>query len=307
MVKTAPIALFVYNRLSHTEQTIQALNRNYLSSDSDLYIFSDAPKEDTDHHSVSQVRNYIHSITGFKSIHIIERTHNMGLANSIIDGVTTIVNRYGRVIVLEDDLVTNAYFLQYMNDGLEMYENESKVASIHGYIYPLQNAHELPDTFFIRGADCWGWATWKRAWDVFEADGELLLTKLNENEKLRYLFNFNDTENYILMLEQQILGINNSWAVRWYASTFLEGMKTLYPARTLIKNIGLDNTGTHCGQTGKFNSEYWENYTGLHKISICESREAREKIQLFFRPKRKKILEKILFKLKQKFLKHKIR
>ncbi|MDD4082332.1 MAG: glycosyltransferase [Sphaerochaetaceae bacterium] len=155
----APIVLFVYSRLDHTKRTVEALKNNLLADESNLIIFSDAPKNEKSKKAVEEVRKYIHSIKGFKSVKIIERKNNVGLANSIIDGVTKVVNKYGKIIVLEDDLVTSKYFLNFMNDSLELYKNESKVISISGYTYPVGG---LAETFFIKGTDCWGWATWKR-------------------------------------------------------------------------------------------------------------------------------------------------
>ena len=174
----APIVLFIYNRPWHTQQTVETLQKNELANESELFIYSDAAKNEQASESVNAVREYIKTINGFKEITIILRDKNWGLADSIIDGVTKIVNEYGRIIVLEDDLVTSPYFLKFMNEGLTMYENEDKVASIHGYIYPIDN---LPNTFFIKGADCWGWATWKRAWDVFEPNGQKILDELKSS------------------------------------------------------------------------------------------------------------------------------
>ena len=146
----APIVLFVYNRPWHTAQTVEALQKNTLADKSELFIYSDAAKNSEVALYVKKVREYIRNISGFRKVTIMEREKNWGLANSIIDGVTTIVNKYGKIIVLEDDLVTSPYFLRFMNEALEMYENEESVASIHGYIYPIEG---LPETFFIRGAD----------------------------------------------------------------------------------------------------------------------------------------------------------
>ena len=148
-----PIILFVYNRPWHTRQTVKALQKNELAGRSDLFIFSDGPKDEQTEKAVQKVREYIHTIDGFQTVTIREREENWGLANSIIDGVTQIVNEYGRVIVLEDDLMTSPFFLRYMNDALNLYECEEKVISIHGYIYPL--SEKLPSTFFLRGTDYW--------------------------------------------------------------------------------------------------------------------------------------------------------
>jgi hypothetical protein len=139
---------------------------------------------------------------------VIERNRNWGLAESIIDGVTRVVNEFGRVIVVEDDLVTSIYFLQYMNEVLNLYEKEEKVASIHGYVYPIDG---LPETFFLRGADCWGWATWKDKWALFEPDGTKLLDELKKR-KLTKRFDFNGSYPFSLMLANQVSGKNDSWA-----------------------------------------------------------------------------------------------
>ena len=174
--KFAPIALFTYCRPWHTQKTVEALLANHESSETDLYIFSDAPKNEKAIEGVLNTRKYIHTITGFKNVHIIEREKNWGLANSLIDGISKIVNEYGKVIVVEDDIVASPFFLQYMNEGLELYKNDNKVASIHAYVYPTQK--KLPETFFIQGADCWGWATWKRAWDIFNSNTQELLDEI---------------------------------------------------------------------------------------------------------------------------------
>jgi hypothetical protein len=276
----APIVLFTYDRLWHTKQTVEALQNNLYAEESNLFIFSDGPKTDKDEPKVKEVREYLKAIKGFKNIEIIERDKNWGLANNIIDAVTKIVNEYGRIIVLEDDIITSPYFLKYMNEALEMYESEEKVASIHGYVYPLPYPEKLPETFFIRGADCWGWATWKRAWKYFESDGCKLLMKLKERNELD-LFDFNGTYLYSKMLRDQVKGKNDSWAIRWYASAFLNDMLTLYPKKSLVKNIGLDNSGTHCELSKAFDVDIIE-HINLYKIPIEENKEARRQFEIYF-------------------------
>ncbi|ETK09663.1 hypothetical protein T231_08720 [Tannerella sp. oral taxon BU063 isolate Cell 6/7/9] len=152
MMRLAPIVLFTYNRPVHTRQTIDALLKNEYASESDLIIFSDAPKNCVAEDGVRQTRAYLREITGFRSIKLIERAENMGLAANIIDGVTQVVNEYGRIIVLEDDLLTSPFFLKYMNEALSMYEDANEVISVHGYIFPIKR--KLPESFFIRGTDC---------------------------------------------------------------------------------------------------------------------------------------------------------
>jgi hypothetical protein len=274
------MVLFVYNRPWHTRQTIKALQKNELADRSDLFIYSDSPKNEQTEKAVKKVREYIHTIDGFKTITIREREKNLGLAGSIIDGVTAIVNEYGRLIVLEDDLVTSPFFLRYMNDALILYENEEKVISIHGYIYPL--SEKLPSTFFLRGADCWGWATWKRGWDLFEEDGQKLLNELEE-KKLTRLLDFNRTYNYTQMLRDQIAGKNDSWAVRWLVSAFLRERLTLYPGISLIRNIGLDGIGTHCGTSDAFDVKIAQEPISVQPIDIVENAKAKKIIEDYFR------------------------
>lgn len=276
----APIVLFVYNRLWHTRQTIEALQRNELARESELFIYSDGPRPGVEE-KVKEVREYLKTIQGFKSLTIIERDKNVGLANNIIEGVTNIVNKYGRIIVLEDDMVTSSGFLTYMNEGLQLYANEERVASIHGYIYPVKHPEKLPETFFIRGADCWGWATWTRAWRYFEPDGQKLLDELKKR-KLTKEFDFGGAFPYTTMLKDQIQGKNNSWAIRWHASIFLRDMLTLYPRYSLVQNIGMDNSGTHCGTIHVFDTSLVSHIV-VKKIEVKESFLARKSIKNYLR------------------------
>lgn len=245
----APITLFVYNRLSHTQQTVEALQKNELAKCSDLFIFADGAKSQESIAAVNDVREYIKTIGGFKSVNIVERDENFGLANSIIHGVTKLCNKYGKVIVVEDDLVTSPFFLRYMNDALDIYVNEPSVASIHGYWYTVDR--EMPETFFLRGASCWGWATWSHAWNIFQEDGQKLLDEL-KNKRLTRSFDLDGTMNYTKMLKDQIKGKNNSWAIRWHASTFLANKLQLSPGSSLVRNIGFDGSGTHSGESDAF-------------------------------------------------------
>ena len=160
MSEYAPIALFTYCRLANTIETIECLKKNKEAQFSDLIIFSDAPKNEKAAEGVKRTREYLHTIEGFRTVEIVERSKNLGLANSIVDGVTKVVNKYGKIIVLEDDLSVSQYFLQYMNEGLDRYEKRDDIISIHGYIYP--HKYSLAEAVLVKGADCWGWATWNR-------------------------------------------------------------------------------------------------------------------------------------------------
>lgn len=240
----APIALFVYARPDHTRRTIEALRRNALAEASDLIIFSDAPRRAEMAAAVDAVRTYVRALDGFKSVRIVERERNMGLAASIVSGVSSVCEAHGRVIILEDDLVTSPFFLSYMNDALDFYADAPRVAAISGFHPPFQK--QLPETFFQRDAECWGWATWKRAWAKFNPDGPALLAELKRRGLLK-MFDQDGSYPYVRMLEEQIASRNDSWAVRWRASVILSDMLSLYPGAPLVCNIGLDGSGTHGG------------------------------------------------------------
>ena len=240
----APIALFVYNRPVHTQRTLQALTQNTLASDSDLYIFSDGAKTQKDLHQINKVREIIKMASGFKSIKIIERTTNYGLANSIIDGVTNLITQHGRIIVFEDDLISSPHTLQYFNEALSKYESEEKVMHIGAYMYPIKTDN-LPETFFYRAATSWGWATWTRAWKYFEPDINQLIKQFDK-AKIQ-TFSIEGKMNYWKQIQEFKRGKNNSWAIRWYASLFLRGGLTLNPSQSFIHNIGHDGTGVHSG------------------------------------------------------------
>jgi hypothetical protein len=250
-VKTAPVLVFVYNRPYHTYLTLSALAQNELAADTELVVISDHYKNPDQKENVEAVRKVVQRISGFKKVTLIERETNWGLSKSIISGVTETVNEYGSVIVLEDDLVTSPFFLRFMNEALHKFEQHEEVISIHGYCYPVKEM--LPETFFLKGADCWGWATWKRGWDLFEADGTKLSDQLKQTDSINE-FDFNGNYKYYKMLQDQISGKNDSWAIRWYASAFLKNKLTLYPGKSMIHNIGFDNSGTHSRLDTHYNS-----------------------------------------------------
>ena len=252
MNNTAPIILLVYNRLSHTQKVVDALKENLLSKDSELYIYADAAKDTAAADKVNQLRSYLPGITGFKSVHIRLRENNLGVDENTIQAVTEVINIHGKAIVLEDDLLTSPWFLKYMNDGLEFYERQDRVASIHGYVYPVHQ--ELKEVFFLKGADCWGWATWKRAWDFFEPDGAKLMDKIAA-QGLQKEFDFDNTYPYFQALKDQAAGNTTHWDIRWYASAFLAEKLTLYPGKSLVTNIGHDASGTHCGHSTDYDVE----------------------------------------------------
>jgi len=282
MKNLAPIAIFTYNRLDFLKILIQSLKKNSLSRNSTIYFFSDNWKEESDKKKVLEVRNFIKKISGFKKIIIILRDKNFGLAKNVISGIDFVLKYNKKIIVLEDDLELSKNFLKYVNNGLDIYRNNKKVASIHGWSYPISFKKYIPDYFFIRGADCWGWGTWKRAWKKFNPDGKELVNKI-KRKNLKKLFNFNNSFNYFKMLEDQVLQKNNSWAIRWHASIFLENMYTLYPKISLVKNNGT-KYGTHSNfdilNLGK--NFTVEKYKSILKKQVKEDGVVMKQIQCFY-------------------------
>lgn len=246
----APIALFVYNRPQHTERTLKFLTQNELAEESRLFVFSDGPKSATEEENVFEVRALLKNIDGFKSVEIIERKENIGLANSIITGVNKLIKDYKQVIVFEDDLITSPYTLTYFNNALTRYQNEDKVMHIGAYMYNLKDT-QLPETFFYRAATSWGWATWDRAWQHFEPNIDTLMAQFNKSGKTA--FSIEHTMNFWKQMLDFKHGRNNSWAIRWYASIFLKGGLTLNPSHSLVNNIGHDGTGIHSGINDIYN------------------------------------------------------
>jgi hypothetical protein len=243
----APILLFVYKRPTHTKRTLEALSENILANDSILYIYADGLKTDApeeDRLLLNEVRQIIQERKWCKEVHIIESGHNKGLANSIIEGVTQQVNEYGKVIVLEDDLVTAKGFLKYMNDALVKYQTQLSVMQVCGYQFPI-GAPTGESSFFLPITASWGWATWQRAWQHFdpEATG---YQELKTNPELSRKFDLNGTIRYTDMLISQMeRGNISSWAIRWWWTVFKSDGISLFPDKSLVKNIGFGDEATH--------------------------------------------------------------
>ncbi|MDI7174415.1 glycosyltransferase [Leptospira santarosai] len=299
-MKLAPIALFAYNRPEHTRRTLDSLSKNDNADQSELFVFCDGPKPDSNTDKIKEVRSIAKNAIGFKKVTVYEREINVGLAQSVISGVTELVAKSGKIVVLEDDMITSRYFLTYLNFGLEYYENINQVVSIHAYRLPLNT--KTPETYFLRGADCWGWATWKRGWDLFESDGKKLLDGLI-SENLTYEFDMQGSYPYTQMLKDQIIGRNDSWAIRWYASAFLKNKLTLYPARSLVLNIGLDASGTHCDTTNEYDVDLSLSPIRIEKIKIEENAKVRNLYRDYFRKLNRSSLRNRIFDRAKRFLK----
>lgn len=278
-MKLAPIVIFCYNRVLHLQQTVNALLLNEEAVNSDLIIYSDGSRSEKDDAAIKAVRSYVHQISGFASVKVVERPFNFGLAKNVIEGVTEIVNQYGSIIVLEDDAESGPYFLRFMNEGLTRYADNNDVACLCGYIYPLKK--KVPDAFFLYGADCTAWATWKDQWALFEPDGQKILNAI-ERQNSSWRFEFDGSYPYVQMLKDQITGKNNSWAIRWYGSAFIHNKLTLYPGKPLIRDIGWDNSGDNCEVNESFNVELCVDPISLDGIKVVHSKQGYNAFRDFF-------------------------
>jgi GT2 family glycosyltransferase len=241
----APIVLFTYNRLWHTTQTIEALQKNELASQSDLFIYSDGVKDNDSNSIIHELRKYLKTITGFKSITIIERDKNWGLADSIIDGVTEIVNKFGKIIVLEDDIITSPYFLKFMNNSLDFHENKSKVWHVSGWNYPI-DPDSLPSTIAIPIMNCWGWGTWATNWKFFSKNPIAEYNLLIKNRSLQMKFDIDNSINNWKQIKLNHQNKINTWAIYWHATIFKNQGLCINPTISLTQNIGFDNSATNC-------------------------------------------------------------
>lgn len=264
----APIALFTYSRADHTKRAVESLLQNAEAKDSELFVFSDGPKTPTKAAAVQENRDYIHTITGFKSVTIIERETNWGLANSLIAGISEVINKYEKMIVVEDDLVLSPFFLQFMNEGLEKYIDDERVGAISGFVYPVQA--DLPENFFLRYFNCWGWAIWKRSWELLNTDTKYLLRKMRLRKDK---FDIGGAGCYGNLYCQKV-GLVDSWWVRLYASLFLAGKLTLHPGKSLTSNEGFDGSGTHSGKTNTNVVTLSQEKVPIIDIPVSESEEA---------------------------------
>jgi hypothetical protein len=278
-VRTAPVIVFAHRRADHLRRCVDSLRANPDAEHTDLTFFCDAARHIEDRPGVAAVRAYVESVDGFRSVRCLQHSSNLGLARSVIEGVTQSLTEHDRLIVLEDDLVVSPHFLRYMNDALHLYAHEPRVASVHGYVYPV--SQPLPETFFLRGADCWGWGTWRSAWSAFEPDGRKLLAELKRRRVTRD-FDFGHRFPYTGMLEDQIAGRNSSWAILWHASCYLMDRLTLYPGRSLVQNIGNDGCGTHAEHSEHFSRAAFDGPINVRSIALEPDARAYAAFSRFF-------------------------
>ena len=293
----APIILFAYNRPHLLRQTLESLQANPLASESDLFIFCDGPKpnaKESDLQKIAEVRSIAREQRWCKSVTVFESETNKGLGPSIISGVTQIVNEFGKVIVLEDDMITSPYFLEYMNKALEKFEDEEKVMHISAYMFPVKS--DIPKLFFYNSTTCWGWGTWKRAWDKLEIEPKSLKNKLKKQGLYNY-FNLDGHGDFALQLDLNINGLLNTWAVKWHASVVLSHGLSLHPKRSYVQNIGFGEDASNT-KNGKeiFHIDKLAEEVNVYDIPLEESNLAREAMMKFYDSIRKNKMMKYLFR-----------
>lgn len=247
----APICLFTYNRPIETKQTIEALKKNRLASESELFIFSDGAKNENSSVKIHEVREYLSSVEGFKSVETFFSATNKGLANSIIDGVSLIIKKYGKVIVLEDDLVTSSNFLDFMNQALDFYTDKKEIFSISGYSMDLPSLQVYNKDFYMGvRASSWGWGTWLNRWqDVDWQVKDYNTFKWNFIKQLKFAKGGSDMP---YMLRKQMNGSIDSWAIRWCYHQFKCNQFTVFPSKSKIISIGFGENATHTKKTKRF-------------------------------------------------------
>lgn len=285
-MELAPIVLFVYNRPQHTLKVLEALSNNLLAAQSVLYVFADGPKPNASEEALAKItetRALIGSKAWCKEVKLVASHENKGADAAIEHGVNTIVNKYGRIIVLEDDVVTSPYFLTYMNQALELYQNEEKAMHISSFVPASIGAEKLPETYFLPSMSCWGWATWASAWKKHVTDSKWLYQEIKNRKAFRKM----DMENSLGMrhhLFRNIKGPERIWDVNWFASIFVNGGLCLYPKQSLSAQIGLDDSGTHCGkdELNHFKVDL-ANSIDVYPINIEINKEAYRYFKRFFR------------------------
>lgn len=244
----APICLFVYNRLKVTQETVRALQNNYLASESDLIIFSDGPKNEAAQKKVADVRQYIHKVNGFKSVTVVEAPQNKGLGTSIIEGVSQTVKTYGMAIVLEDDLYTTPNFLDYMNQALDFYQDHQNIISICGYGLKIKKPKDYISDFYLYGrSSSWGWATWQHQWETVDWEVKDWET-FKADKKAVKAFNYNGSDMF-RMLKSVVEGGGNTWAIRFCYAQFKQKKYSLMPFESFVENMGFDADGTNTKYT----------------------------------------------------------
>jgi hypothetical protein len=253
-VNRAPIVLFTYDRPDHTRRTLEALAANEGASESDLFIYSDGPRTADREALVQEVRKYLRTMTGFKSVTVTEREQNLGLASSVLAGVTEVLKRSPSVIVMEDDLLTTRQFLSFVNSALSTYEQRSDIFSVTGYNYPLEMPSSYrEDAYLSYRSSSWGWGTWHDRWSQVDwsvSDYEEFVKDPRAQELFR-----RGGEDLAPMLALQMSGQLDSWSIRFDYAHYKHNALCLHPVVSRVQNIGFDGSGVHCGESDDYHVE----------------------------------------------------
>lgn len=280
----APIVLFVYNRPEHTKRTVEALLSNPEAKNSDLFIFADGPKPtitDAGFKKLKDTREYIHQISGFKRIVIDESEVNRGLAEATIRGCSLVIEKYGKMIMIEDDDVPTPFFLHFMNECLRRYEDNNKVWSVCGFVDSNAMPSKFGDeAFFVNRPSSWGFGTWKRCWDKVIWDKDILRGIFRHKDIIRGFDKWGGRDHYHTMYNL-LLNQNSSWSIRYHFAAYLSDSYSIYPIKSLIENIGLDGSGTHCGNEVKLVDIMDRNINIPNTIKF-DSRKNRSYIKSFY-------------------------
>lgn len=277
----APLLLFVYNRPGHTRRCLRSLAANASAHNHPLYVFSDGPRSPAEVPLVEKVRQTIRREAPCRDLVLIERPINRGLAPSVIAGMTEVMARHERAIVLEDDLELSPFFLDFMQAALERYGDEPRVMQISGYMFPLGLSETIPCPL-LPLISSWGWATWARAWRHFDpALGGF--RQLQTDSQLRRRFDLQDSYPFFHLLERQARGQADSWAIRWYLSVFRQNGLTLFPPVSLVQNRGWDGSGTHCTSGRQFDTPLATQPSWNFPEGAEPDRETLLRLQTYFR------------------------
>lgn len=289
--RLAPVAMFAYARPEHTLRTLETLAANSLASESDLVVYTDGARNVADAERVRAVRDVVRRAEGFRSVELIERDANFGLARNIIEGVTEVCSAHGRVIVLEDDIVTGRNFLSFMNAALDRYADEPRVWHVSGWNYPIDPAN-LGDAFLWRVMNCWGWATWADRWKHFRKDPAHQVETWDKEKIAR--FNLDGAHDFWGQVEANRKGRLNTWAIFWYASIFENHGLCLNPARSFVHNIGHDGSGENCGYSEDFSISQFGPGFERFPADIEESVLAVQRVKAFYEGMRRPFLQRVV-------------
>jgi len=298
-MKLAPIILFAYNRPNHTRRVLEAIASNAEAKDSELHVFIDGPREKKDIEKTAEVKSIVQSKLWCKEVYVNTSDKNYGTSSQIINGVTKFCKERGRAIILEDDIFISPFFLSYMNRALDVYANDERVMEVTGYMFPVKGLNK--ETGFMRGNCGWGWGTWDRAWRHFEPDGKKILDQLKD-KKVRHEFNYRGAYKFHGLLTPQENGDIGIWDIRWFGSIFFNNGLTLFPGKSLVKNIGFDGSGTNIPNIGSFDTVLSDSPVGNFPDKIEETEEFLLATIGFYRSQKtiKALLKKIISRLKRK-------